>query len=160
MAWTYDVSLLATSSLMQVRRLIGDVIQGDQQFADEEINWQLSENGSNIYLTGAECCRLLATKYSRDVDLVEAELRKSYAQRSTAYSKRALELDQRANLVGGGAPYAGGISISDKQSQESNADRVPPQFNIGMFDNWLPVAPTGNETEAYGQGTGWPVGVW
>jgi hypothetical protein len=44
-------------------------------------------------------------------------------------------------------PYAGGISIADKQMQELDADRVPPGFQIGMDQNELPVAAAGNESD-------------
>lgn len=33
-----------------------------------------------------------------------------------------------------GQPYAGGISVADKQSNESNTDRVKPRFMRGQFD--------------------------
>lgn len=147
--WTYDPALIATTPLYQVRRLIGDVNTKDQQLFDEEVNWELSQRANNVYAAGSECCRLLATKYSRDVDVVEAELRKAYSARSRAYSMRAVELARVAKITGKGVPYAGAISIADKMRQESNSDRVPPQFQIGMFDNWSPVPPTGNESENY-----------
>lgn len=156
--WTYDPALIATSQLMQVRRLIGDTNDKDQQLFDEEINWAISQRGDS-YGAGADCCLQLASKYSRDVDTVQGELHRLYSARQKAYSARARDLNRISALTGKGAPYAGGISQADKQTQVANADRVAPQFNIGMTDNWQPVGPVGNETQS-GRSGGNNGGIW
>lgn len=49
-------------------------------------------------------------------------------------------------------PYAGGISVMDKEMQEQDTDRVQPQFNIGLDDNLnMPFGPAGNQTENQAQ---------
>lgn len=151
--WTYDPAQLMTSQLMQVRRLIGDTNTADQQLFNEEILWAISQRG-NSYGAAADCCRQLSAKYSRDVDTVQGELHRLYSARQRAYSDRAKEMDRIAGLTGKGAPYAGGISQADKRTQEDNSDRVEPQFNIGMTDNWQPVGPVGNETQGGRRGGG------
>ena len=60
----------------------------------------------------------------------------------------ATTYEARAAQMGAGLPFAGGISVSDKQANEADTDRVAPQFNIGLEDNFLPVGPVGNETSA------------
>lgn len=153
--WTYDPALIATSQLMQVRRLIGDTNDKEQQLYDQEINWTISQRG-DVYGAAADCCRQLAAKYSRDVDTVQGELHRMYSARQRAYSERAREMETISSYRGRGAPYAGGISEADKRTIESNSDRVPPQFNIGMTDNWQPVGPVGNETQQGGRrGDSW-----
>lgn len=148
--WTFDPGAMSGVStyaqLMQIRSLIGDINSADRQLWDEQINFTLAQRG-NIYNAGADCCRILAAKYSRDVDITEGFLRKNYTARSKAYSTRAEELDQRGRLLGAGLPYAGGISRTDKQIAATDADRVQPQFSIGMTDNWLPVSPVDNEND-------------
>jgi hypothetical protein len=155
--WTYDPALIATTPLYQVRRLIGDTNTADQQLFDEEINWAISQRGGS-YGGAADCCRDLAAKYSRDVDTVQGELHRLYSARSKAYSLRAIEMNRVAAMTSKGAPYAGGISRADKRTQESNTDRVDPQFNLLMMENWQPVGPVGNET-AQGGG-GYQGNVW
>jgi hypothetical protein len=149
--WSYDPTQLIgtspTNMLMQVRRLIGDTNQADQQLYDEEINFAISQRG-DIYGGGADCCRYLAAKYSRDIDTVQGELHRLYSARQKAYSARATELNRIAGFSGRGAPYAGGISVTDKMQNENNSDRVAPQFNLGMHENWIPVGPVGNETQS------------
>ena len=144
MAWTYNVSQLASSAMMQVRFLVGDTVAADQQVQDEEIQFALVER-PNIYGAGAIVCRSLAARMSRQADVVDKDLRSTYSQRAKAYAARAIELDLKASIRGGGLPYAGGLSIADKVQNETNPDRVQPQFNIGMEDNYLPVAPVPNE---------------
>ena len=150
MTWSYDPTQLNTNTLMQVRLLIEDVKTGDQQLQDEEINWTVSQF-STVYLAAAQCCRLLAARYSRDVDTVQGELRTLYSVRQRAYATRAIEYQNWGmQRGGGGMPYAGGVSIQDKTNQVLNTDRVPPDFNKNQFENLLPVGPVGNQTPTPG----------
>lgn len=144
MTWTYNLTQLATSSLMQVRYLIGDTVAAQPQVQDEEITFALSQRPS-IYGAAAMVCRSLSSRLSREADTVDKDLRTTLSARATAYARRAAEYENKAISRGGALPYAGGISISDKVQNELNTDRVQPQFAIEMDDNYLPVAPVGNE---------------
>lgn len=144
MSWTYDASQLASSAMMQVRFLVGDTIPADQQVQDEEIVFSLIQRPS-IYGAAAIVCRTLASKLSRQADVVDKDLRTALSSRAKAYSARAIEYDNKATIRGGGFPYAGGLSIADKVRNEQNPDRVQPQFTTSMDDNYLPVAPVPNE---------------
>lgn len=152
MTWTYNPATISTTPKDQVRRLVGDVVSSDQQIADEEIIWILTQR-SSIYGAAAECCRFIAGQYSRKVDTVTqtsggGALKTNYSAQARAYASLATTLEGRSAMVGGGLPYAGGISVTDKQKNEADTDRVAPQFNIGMEDSYLPVGPVGNETNA------------
>lgn len=144
MSWTYDLTQLTSSAMMQVRFLIGDTIAADQQVQDQEITFVLTQRPS-IYGAAAMVCRSLAARLSRQADVVDKDLRTALSSRAKAYSARALEYETKATIRGGGLPYAGGLSVADKIGNENNSDRVQPQFNIGMEDNYLPVPPVGNE---------------
>jgi hypothetical protein len=143
-AWTYDTSQLASSKLMQVRYLVGDTRSTDQQVEDEEINFALTQRPT-IYGAAATVCRSLSAQLSREADTVDKDLRTTLSARATAYGRRAADYELKAATRGGAMPYAGGISIADKVTNELDIDRVPPQFTIDMDDNYLPVAPVGNE---------------
>ena len=149
MTWTYSVADLASSPKDQVRRMIGDVISSDQQIADEEINFAITQR-SSVYGAAADCCRYIAAQYSRKADLVTqgagGSLKTNYSQQSRAYAAMAATFESKSAMFGGAVPYAGGISVSDKQKNEQDTDRVAPQFNIGEFDNTLPVGSVGQET--------------
>jgi hypothetical protein len=80
---------------------------------------------------------------------VDKDLRTVLSARAKAYSARAIEYEVQANARSGALPYAGGISINDKIQNELDIDRVPPAFTVDMDDNYLPVAPIGNEGTPY-----------
>ena len=138
MTWTYSLATLATSKMMQVRRLIGDVISNDQQIADEEINFALTVRAS-IYGAAADACTYIAGQYSRKADTVNGILKTNYSEQAKAYAARAARLEALAQSRGGALPYCGGISIADKQLRSQDSDRRAPQFQIGMEDNTIPV---------------------
>lgn len=144
MTWTYDVTTIGTSKLTQIRRLVGDVIDSDQQVQDEEITFALSLR-SSIYGAAADVCRMIAAQYSRKTNVVTSggggNLTQNYSQQAMAYASRAAQYENIAISAGGALPIAGGISITDKNNTVLDTDRVAPQFKIGMDDNFLPVAP-------------------
>lgn len=143
MTWTYNAGQISTSQLMMARYLIGDTIQGKQQLQDEEITFSLTQY-STVYGACAEMCRSLAMRYATQVDLVQGELKTNYSQISKVYAARAADFEMRG--LRGAVPYAGGISVSDKNNVVEDTDRVAPDFNKGQFDDTLPVSPVGQQT--------------
>lgn len=140
MTWSYDATLLGAKPLYQVRFLTGDTLSGDQQMTDEEIAFVLTQR-SSIYGAAAMCCRSLSAQKARLADVSTGDLRTTYSSLSQAYSKRAGEYEAQATARSGALPYAGGVTVTDKQNQEADGDRVQPQFKIGQEDNFLPVSP-------------------
>ena len=133
MAFTYDGDP-ANSDLEAVRFLIGDTDSTDALLQDAEVNWGLSQN-SNIYFAASIAAETIASKFARKVDKAVGDLRQSYSQQSKQYRTLAADLKRQASLKGSILPYAGGISVSDKESVEENTDRTSPNFEIGMDDN-------------------------
>lgn len=147
MTWSYNPSLVAKNAKDAVRLLIGDVLMADPQLQDEEINYMVSQR-STLYGAAAECCRSLAARFSRSVDQQAGTSKLFYSQMAKAYTQKTIEFELNATLSGAAVPIMGSISISDKQAQELDTNRVRPQFTIGMMDGTLPVAQTGgNETQ-------------
>lgn len=144
MVWTYRPMLIATVPLYQVRSMIGDTNSASPQMQDEEINLRLTLRAS-VYGAAADCCRALATAFSVAPDQTAGGQGLKNSQIAKAYMARANEYDGIAAAGGAGLPYAGGISIADKEQQEGDSDRVPPEFNIGMDDDELPVPAAGNQ---------------
>ena len=60
----------------------------------------------------------------------------------TAASYRTLSRQLGLMAARGLSPYAGGISISDKQDVEGDADRVRPAFVSRLFDNPAATGPS------------------
>ena len=138
MSWSYVAAYVAKSPMMQVRLLIGDTVAADPQLQDEEITLYLSLR-SSIWGAAAECCRTLSAQYSRSADMRAGDSETRFSQMATAYALRAQQFDAKAAASGAGMPYCGGISASDKETQQSDPDRVNPQFALGMFDSNLPI---------------------
>ncbi len=142
--WTHDAGQVPSEEIYQVRALIGDTIASDQQLPDAIISWTLTTY-SNVWLAGAECCRMIAAQFARKVDTVQGEIRTLYSQQTKNYTSVARDLEQRGLMRGAAMPYAGGISVTDKITQTEDTDRVAPQFNIAWADNLLPVGPAGQQ---------------
>lgn len=145
MTWSYNPSLLATNAKDAVRLLIGDVLSSDPQLQDEEVAYMLSSRGT-LYGAAAECCRALASKFGRSVDQQAGTSKLFYSQMSKAYTLKSIEFEVKSTLSGYAVPYAGGISLIDKQMQDLNADRVTPTFTKGIMDNAEPEASSGAQT--------------
>lgn len=131
MTWSYSGDP-ASSDLDRVRFLIGDTDTVDQLVNNEEVNWALGE--FPIYIAAAELSEAIAAKFSRKVDKSVGDLKISFSKQAEQYSKKAKQLRNRGSLAAI-APYAGGISVSDKESVVSNTDRVDPSFSRGMNDH-------------------------
>jgi hypothetical protein len=145
MTWTYSAAQLS-NPLYMVRLMIGDNDQTKPQLQDEEITVFLSAR-STFYGACAECCRSLAAKESSIVDQSAGGMKITFSQAQKAFTQKAIEFEMLAAMNGAGMPYAGGISITDMNSQSSDPDRPAPQFQVGMHDNYLPVAPLGPEED-------------
>ena len=113
-----------------MRFLIGDTDSSDQQLTDEEIAYLLTEYTAPKR-AALEAARSLQAKYSRLCDQRTGDISISYSQRRDSYAALVRDL-QRGML---GAPYAGGISQADKDSDEDDTDRVKPAFRVEMMAN-------------------------
>lgn len=139
MAWSYSGDP-SSSDLDSVRFLVGDTDINDQQLQDEEINYLLAQNGNNVYLSAAAAANAIAAKFARLVDKSVGDLKLNFSQRQAAYATLAKELEVKgAQRVG--VPYAGGISLSDKDKDQEDTDLVQPTFKRDQFS--FP----GNQTE-------------
>lgn len=137
MPWTYNVNLSTDKD--KVRLLIGDVLSTDQQLSDEEINAVISMVGGSVGVAAIRCCLILSARYARYADKWVGDLKIMASQKSEAYRKLAEELeDQGTTLTGSRThqqPFAGGISIAQKEALAGNSDFPPTSFSKGMHDN-------------------------
>lgn len=138
MGWTYEANSAADKD--RVRRLIGDTVATapvDERLEDEEITDFVAIEGS--YRAGAAlAARALAGKLLRKASEKQVgNLRLVYQQRHQGLMQLADSLAAAADAASARAalPYAGGISISDREIDETDTDRVRPGFTTGMLDN-------------------------
>ncbi len=114
------------------RFLVGDTDTDDQLVNNEEVNWALSQ--FPVYTAAAELADAIAAKFARKVDKSVGDLKISFSRQAEQYAKKAAMLRKRSSVIGV-TPYAGGISISDKDTVRANDDRIDPSFRRGMTDH-------------------------
>ena len=131
-AWTYSGDPDANPK-DAVRFYLGDTDPDDPQFYDQEVLYLLKKFNGNVLLAAADGARALAGKYSRRADKAVGDLRLSFSQQAQHYWELAKRLQTEAGKRA--VPYAGGISKSDKKTQEEDTDRVRPAFKRGMMRN-------------------------
>lgn len=140
MAWTYggDPSANARDG---IRFLVGDTDTNDQLLNDAEVAWVNNQvTGSDtattaLYEVAYRCCLTVASKFSRMADKSVGDLSVSMSQKAAQYREQAQELKALASREGMvPTPYAGGISLSDKEIDDDNSDIVR-YFSVGQFDN-------------------------
>tara|TARA_A100001037_G_scaffold98297_1_gene89736 strand:+ start:4379 stop:4855 length:477 start_codon:yes stop_codon:yes gene_type:complete len=141
MTWTYGGDPSA-SALAAIRFLTGDTDTNDQLINDEEIAWTNNQvTGSDtattaLYEVAYRVMIAIASKFSRLADQSVGDLKVDMFQKATNAREQAALLKQQALREGNTpTPYAGGISVSDKEIDEENSDIVQPYFSRGQFTN-------------------------
>jgi hypothetical protein len=141
MAWTYGGDP-AANARDAIRFLVGDTDTTDQLLTDEEIAWVNTEASGSatgltaLYDAASRCCITIAAKMAREADKQVGDLSVSMSQRAKAYREQAQSLKALSAREGGvPVPYAGGITISDKEIDLENSDLVRGSFRTGQFEN-------------------------
>ena len=141
MAWSYSGDP-DSSALDGIRFLIGDTDTNDQLLSNEEISWMNSQvTGSttstdSLYTVAYRCLITIASKFSRLADQAVGDMGVSRSQKAKGARDQAKELKRLAESEGGTpTPYAGGITVSDKEIDIDNSDLVKPSFSQGQFAN-------------------------
>lgn len=132
--WTYSGNPGANAK-DQTRFLIGDTDPEDPQLQDGEITWLLSQYNNTPLNAAIRACETIASKYARQVDESVGQVKIFFSQRLKAYNQTKAMLIQRL-ATEDSQPFAGGISISQKQTEAMNSDRVRPDFTKHMMENY------------------------
>lgn len=144
MTWTYDglPSTSSTAGLRDfVRVLVKDTSTVTSYVTDESISAFLGINGNSIFRTAADVCDALSAGHAQRKqvgDLSIDGLAQTYRDLARRYRFRA---DATA------IPYAGGISVADKQATSQDTDRVKPAFDRTM-QTAIPFPPVTGSTQA------------
>lgn len=124
MSWSYSGNP-KSSARDELRFLIGDTDTCDQLLQDEELTYLLDQTGSALS-AAIRAAENLAAKFSRMVDESVGRISIKLSQRAEQY--RALAADLRRRATTEASPYAGGISIVDRDRQDADTDRAPPAY--------------------------------
>ena len=132
MAYTDDPENEPTDA---VRVLVGDISTTAPDLTDSMVEFFLSEEGNNIYRAAARAAEALAGIYAKKAEerRVGPLWLRSFSDKSSKYLALAKTLWVRASKKSGGAPFAGGISVSDKNARIGDGDRVVPAFRRQMM---------------------------
>lgn len=142
---TYAPQDISTDTLMQVRFLIGDNVTDKMIMEDAEIEWLISQE-ANVYMAAAAACDAIALKIAT-TDTASGKsgpiLRKRVGQTDISYASASGRTSEEFKALGSmlrtrgsnyQMPFAGGISIADKDARE-DSDRPHDGFKRGMFDD-------------------------
>jgi len=141
MAWSYNAADLNTTTaagrINTVRLLVGDTDTNDQQVQNEEITFSLSENGDNVYYSGAWIARAISSKYSRKVTTqLSGALSADYSDLAKQYRVLADSLEYQGKTSGASVGIlAGGLTKSKVTSVRQNTDRIEGSFRRDRFKN-------------------------
>lgn len=141
MTWSYSTAL--TTAQDQVRFYSGDTDSAAAiTLSDEEVLGVITLAGSAC-AAAALICENLAGRYSTQGKILRDDLGQTidYGERAAFFQARALTLRSRVSLAA--IPFAGGISIANKQTQQDDTDRVSPAFTATLHD--APGLATSNE---------------
>ena len=127
----------ASGRLNTVRLLVGDTNTADQQVQNEEVTFSLSENGNNVYYSGAWIARVIASKYSRQVTTqLSGALSADYSDLAKQYQALADNLEYQGKTAGASVGVlAGGITKSTVEAVRRNTNRIEGSFRRDRFKN-------------------------
>lgn len=137
--WSYSHDP-ATSDKDAVRFLIGDTNSDDKLLSDAEVTYTLSTEGS-VLQAAINCLQNLIVVFSRQVDGSKKEGSQALSQKVQSF-RTALDSLLERQAMGALNIFAGGISRTQKSTECSDTDRVPPVFTKQMFDNPRSSSPT------------------
>ncbi len=120
-----------------VRLYLGDTT-APFTLSDSEIAWFLTRADDDALVAALAGARATAARFSRLVDSSVGDIQKSYSQRYKHFAEVADDLAGDVDTATAAAavpiPWAGGISWSEREANDTNGDLVPPYFFEGMDD--------------------------
>lgn len=124
--YTYDLANIATTPLVQIRRMIGDTgtTAATCHFADEEITYEYGVQGNDTTETAIELLEQLATMFADKASVSTGGQRIDLSGVSQRYADRAQSLRERAGDDGGIGDMA--TTRVDGYSDDVAADDVDP----------------------------------
>lgn len=133
MPYTDDPSSEPTDA---VRLLVGDTSTTTPDLTDAAIEYFLEVEGDNVIRAAARAAEALQGLYAKKAEerRVGPLWLRSFSDKSQKYAALAKSLWMRAAKSSGGAiPFAGGISVTDKNARIEDSDRVKPAFRRQMM---------------------------
>lgn len=147
MTFTYTSDL--STPLAKVRHLLQDVDSTRPLLQDAEINFHLTNNGSDVFSAAADAALAIAAYFGRKISRSAIDVTDDPQQTAQFYSSLAGDLRSRRNALL--TIHLGGSSKSRRQSRKAETDRVEPSFEKGMDDSPEVSNRRDIETNGYGR---------
>jgi hypothetical protein len=134
MTWSYDLTQLGENGKDAVRFFIQDTVATNHLVEDEEIIFALGQGG--MYRAASIVCRSISAEFSRKVSVQNKEsgIFDEMQKKADHYLKLAEDYAEQAGRSGL-TVFAGGISLSDKESRATDADATAPAFTRDLHLN-------------------------
>lgn len=116
----------------RLRLLCGDVSTTAPVLADAEVTWAGTLTDSD-YLAAAHCADLLGAHYASQVNTANGALSVGAGERLAHFHNLAASLRRKA--AGGMTFFAGGTTVSGKDTLDSDTDATQPAFRVGQDSN-------------------------
>ncbi len=121
-----------------VRALLGDTSTSTALLSDSEVAWLVAQHPNVYYAAAVGADMLFANNASAVVSKKVGDLtltKGSGLGGSVASNYKELGEELRSTAARMGVkPYAGGISVSDKDTQEGDSDWDRSEIRLGMHD--------------------------
>lgn len=118
----------------RVRFLVGDISTTKPDLSDAEVDFLLADENNDARRAAARAAEALAARYTQKAYIKEVgPLRIEYRQKASEYLALAKSLWSKVTSTTA-VPFAGGISVTDKDARESDPDVTPPDFYREMMD--------------------------
>lgn len=125
-----------TDSIDAIRLLIGDTDVASAALTDEELQYYLDTAG-NLYLAAAYAVEAIMSAQGGGITSKQVgDLKVTYGGAGGASGLAALAKTLRMRAARtSGTPYAGGISVADREALDADTDRTASAFVVGQDDN-------------------------
>lgn len=143
MTYTYDSTDL-TTTLAQLRTVIGDVEENDWSLSDEEIQYRLDEN-SNVAVAAVRCQEDRVARAAMRMTIA-ASGKNSARNEVLQGLKDHLKILKRRVGLGRMHAYAGQVSQARLDTSKSDTDYPAPAFTVGK-DDFQGTSPTKDDDE-------------
>lgn len=127
-----------THSLFEaVRHKIGDTDPQSYYLEDEQIQYELTQEGDNVLLAAANCAEAIAGRFAKSTSWARGRVEVRPGETSDRYHKMADRFREEALgplAFDGSSAHAGGISVDRKTAVEADADRTEPALVRDQFE--------------------------
>ena len=127
-----------TSTRNKVRFLLNDTLSTDALFTDEELDYLITEWGTDVYEICRAAAETLASKFTRLADSTsksvgDLSISLSYGTKAQEYRDLAASFLARRLRKSPPGPWASADNLNNSVSR--NVDNYNTEFWVGQFDN-------------------------